>query len=142
VRLAAARARQRLGRRGWFLADVGVAKICLGISFVTAPPVSGEGRETLTRIAPLWSWSLVWIVAGVIAFVAAWLPVGRDRVGFVVALLPPSLWVMALLWATFSAGYGRGVWVAGWLLAGHIRVILWAAGVPEHSVPPMRRPRE
>lgn len=131
-------ARSRLGRRGVFLLILGVGKTCWGISFVVAPP-SAEGLQLLTALCSLRHWAFLWIVAGLVTGFAAFLRVGRDWAGYVAALIPPTVWAVAYLAAAVSGQYSRGVFVALWYLTAHVGVILWAATVPEHSVPPAPR---
>lgn len=135
MRRAVARLRQRLGRRGVILAILGAGKVCLGAGFLAAPPTSTRGLEVLTDRASLHCWAWVWILAGSVTVASSVLPVGRDAVGFTTALVPPSLWAAAYLWSAVAGGYARGAWLAGWYLTSHVGVILWAATVPEHSVP-------
>ncbi|WP_411102429.1 hypothetical protein [Streptomyces sp. cmx-4-9] len=110
------------------------------MSFLVDPP-NTEGLQLLTQLCSLRHWSWLWIVAGLITTASAFLRVGRDRFGFVAALVPPSVWAIAYLAAVFSGDYSRGAWVAVWYLTSHVGVILWAATVPEHSVPSIPRGR-
>lgn len=131
---AARRVRRLLGRRGTFLAILGVGKTCWGISFYVHPPL-------LPPTPGLCHWAWIWIAAGVVTFTSAFLGVGRDRYGFAAALVPPAVWAIAYLVAALSGDYPRGTWVAIWYLTSHVGVILWAATVPEHSVPKTPRGR-
>ena len=65
--------------------------------------------------------------------------VGRDRYGFVAALVPPTVWAVAYATAVLNGTYSRGAYVAVWYLTSHVGVIMWASGVPEYSVPPAPR---
>ncbi|MEU0940285.1 hypothetical protein [Embleya sp. NPDC005971] len=141
MRLAVARLRRRLGRRGAFLTIAGAGKVCLGVGFLVAPPTSTRGLEVLTNAAPLHCWAWVWVLAGSVTFACGWLRVGNDGAGFLAALVPPSLWAAAYLWSAVTGEYARGAWLSAWYLTSHIGVICWAATVPEHSVPPVRRAR-
>lgn len=135
---AARRLHVHLGRRGRFLSLIGVGKACYGTGFLVAdstPP----GLELLTRVAPLSTWAWLWIGAGAVTFGSAFLRIGRDRWGFVAALVPPTVWATAYMVAVVSGGYSRGVYIAVWYLTSHVGVIMWAATVPEHSVPPPPR---
>jgi hypothetical protein len=104
-------------------------------------PPNSAGLHLLTRYAPLHCWASLWVISGIITTVSAFLRVGRDRFGFVAALVPPSVWAIAYLAAVVQGEYSRGAYVAIWYLTSHVGVILWAAGVPEHSVPKARRGR-
>lgn len=136
---AAAAARAHLGRRGIFLLIIGVGKICWGASFVVEPPDESPGLDLLTDLCSLRHWGWLWIVAGTITAGSAFVRVGRDWLGFVAALTPPIVWALAYTVGALSGDYARGGWVAVWYLTSHIGVIMWAATVPEYSVPPLPR---
>jgi hypothetical protein len=135
---AARRLHQALGRRGIFLLILGVGKTCWGVSFLVDPPPA-HGLELLTRVCSLRDWAWLWIVAGLVTGASAFLRVGRDLYGFVAALVPPTVWAIAYTAAVVSGDYSRGLYVAVWYLTSHVGVILWAATVPEHSVPHVPR---
>ena len=78
-------------------------------------------------------------MCGLVTFVSAFLRVGRDWFGFAAALVPPTVWAIAYMAAVVSGEYSRGAYVAIWYLTSHCGVILWAATVPEYSVPRMPR---
>jgi hypothetical protein len=137
--MAARRLCKRLGRRGAFLAIIGVGKTCWGASFLVDPP-STQGLELLTNVCSLRHWAWLWIVAGLITTGSAFLRVGRDLYGFVAALIPPAVWAVAYTSAVVNGTYSRGAYVAVWYLTSHVGVIMWAATVPEHSVPHLPRP--
>lgn len=137
----ARRIREHLGRRGAFLIVLGVGKTCWGIGFLVEPQPHPIGLDLLTRVAPLHCWAWLWIVAGLTMLACAWLRVGRDGLGFAVALVPPTTWATAYTVAVVSGDYPRGGYAAIWYLTSHVGVILWAATVPEHSVPPAPRAR-
>lgn len=139
MRAAARRLGKQLGRRGAFLLILGVGKTCWGASFLVDPPPAA-GLQFLTQLCELRHWSWLWIVCGLITTVSAFLRIGRDWAGFLAALIPPTLWALAYTVAVFSGDYSRGAYVAVWYLTSHVGVIMWAASVPEYSVPPMLRP--
>ncbi|MFJ7895862.1 hypothetical protein [Streptomyces anthocyanicus] len=138
---AARRLYKTLGRRGCFLVILGIGKTCYGLSFLFTPP-GDHGLQLLTRFCDLRHWSWLWIICGIITFGSAFLRIGRDRLGFVAALIPPTVWALAYTVAVITGDYSRGGFVAAWYLTSHVGVIMWAATVPEYSVPPAsRRPR-
>lgn len=137
---AVRRLRKQLGRRGHFLLILGLGKTCWGAGMIVDPPQSA-GLGLLTRIAPLHCWAWLWVLAGAITIISAFLQVGRDRFGFVAAMVPPAMWAISYLVAVISGDYSRGAWVAVWYLTSHVGVIMWAATVPEHSVPKAPRAR-
>lgn len=136
---AARRLYKALGRRGIFLAILGVGKTCWGISFIVDPPGT-QGLELLTSVCSIRHWAWLWIACGLITLSSAFLRVGRDWFGFAAALVPPTVWAIAYMAAVIVGNYSRGGFVAVWYLTSHVGVIMWAAGVPEYSVPPAPRP--
>ncbi|MCX4661513.1 hypothetical protein [Streptomyces uncialis] len=128
----------RLGRRGVALTLLGLGKMLFGLGYALQPDPDPRGLRLLTGIAPLQCWAAVWIVCGAVTAASAWVRVGRDRWGFVAALIPPFLWGSAFLWSAVLGEYARGLAVAGWYATSHVGMILWAATIPEHSVPPPR----
>ncbi|MFH8804040.1 hypothetical protein ACH4F6_31380 [Streptomyces sp. NPDC017936] len=135
---AARRLYKALGRRGVFLLILGTGKTCWGISFLVDPP-GDQGLELLTSMCSLRHWSWLWITCGLITGAAAFLRVGRDWAGFTAALIPPTVWAIAYTAAVINGDYSRGGFVAVWYLTSHVGVIMWAATVPEYSVPPVPR---
>jgi len=134
---AARRLRVHLGRRGVPLVILGIGKICWGISFIVQP-TSTQGLGLLTRWAPLHCWAWLWILAGTVTFSCAWLRLGRDWLGFFAACVAPLVWGFAYGFAALDGQYERGVWIFIWYMTSHVGMILWAATVPEHSVPHRR----
>ncbi|QCX81035.1 hypothetical protein C9F11_37260 [Streptomyces sp. YIM 121038] len=136
---AARRLGQLLGRRGVFLAIVGTGKTCWGVGMLVDPP-PGQGLRLLTNLCGLQHWAWLWIIAGVITASSAFVQVGRDWIGFVAALIPPTVWAISYTVAVINGDYSRGAYVALWYLTSHVGVIMWAAAVPEYSVPHAPRP--
>lgn len=138
VRRTARRLHALLGRRGVFLLILGIGKTCWGVSFLVDPPPA-PGLELLTDLCGLRHWAWLWIVCGLVTGASAFVRVGRDWAGFAAAVVPPGVWAIAYMAAVVSGQYSRGAWVAVWYLTSHVGVILWAATVPEHSVPHVPR---
>lgn len=132
---AARRLRARLGRRGTALVLLGTGKVCFGLGYALQPDPDPRGLRLLTGITDLRCWSAVWIICGTITFASAFLRIGRDRWGFIAGLVPPFVWGCAYLWGAATGDYPRGLAVFGWYATSHVGMILWAATVPEHSVP-------
>lgn len=126
---------KRLGRRGMFLLILGVGKTCWGVSFLVDPP-DDRGLMLLTDVRSLRHWSWLWIVCGLVTLGSAFLRIGRDKLGFLAAFIPPTVWATAYTVAVISGDYSRGGFVAIWYLTSHVGVIWWASTVPEYSVPP------
>lgn len=135
---AARRLHEYLGRRGRFLSLIGVGKACYGAGLV-ADTTTVRGLELLARVAPISTWAWLWIAAGAVTFASAFLRVGRDSLGFIAALIPPTVWATSHMVSVLNGDFGRGGYLAVWFLTSHVGVILWAATVPEHSVPPPPR---
>lgn len=133
--MAIRRLHKRLGRRGTALVLLGLGKMCFGLGYALDPGPRPVGLELLNRHGGIQCWSSVWIVCGIITFLCAWLRIGRDWLGFFSALVPPFLWGSAFLWGAVSGEYPRGFALAAWYAISHIGIILWAASVPEYSMP-------
>lgn len=134
------RVRKLLGRRGAVLAISGSGQVCFGAGYLAQPP-SGTGLGLLLSIAPLRAWAWVWILAGATTLGCALLRVGRDWAGFAAACVPPLLWATAYGVAAATGEYERGMWIMTWYLTSHVGMTLWAAAVPEHSLPGRRARR-
>jgi hypothetical protein len=136
MRAAIRRLYKRLGRRGTALALLGTAKVCFGLGYALDPggPTSA-GLSLLARHGGTQCWSFVWIICGLVTFTCAWLRIGRDWLGFYTALVPPLVWGGANLWSAVSGDFPRGFAIAAWYAFGHVGFILWAASVPEYSMP-------
>jgi len=130
------RLRKRLGRRGTVLVLLGLAKICFGLGYaLDSGGPTPVGLGLLARHGGTQCWSSVWIICGSVTFGCAWLRIGRDWLGFFSALIPPLVWGGANLWSAVSGDFPRGFAVAAWYALGHVGLILWAASVPEYSLP-------
>ncbi|MFJ8995627.1 hypothetical protein ACIRQH_35130 [Streptomyces sp. NPDC102279] len=125
-----------LGRRGPFLVFMGIGKVCFGASFIFEPPFTTQGLGVLTSRAPLHCWAWVWILAGIGVFASAWLPFTRDRWGFVLASVPPTMWAFAYGWSGLVGDYPRGLWLFVWYMTSHCGVIWCASRVPPESGSP------
>lgn len=139
-RRAVRRLRDALGRRGAFLLILGTGKTCWGIGMLVVPQPSPQGLHLLIRLCPLTHWAWLWIACGLVTACSAFLRVGRDGFGFVAALIPPTVWAVAYTSAVVTGEFSRGGFLAIWYLTSHVGVIMWAATVPEYSVPPVPRP--
>ncbi|AWT42545.1 hypothetical protein HXP45_01415 [Streptomyces actuosus] len=138
---AARRLRAALGRRGAFLLILGIGKTCWGIGMLLIPQPNPEGLRLLISLCPLTHWAWLWIVCGLITAGSAFLRIGRDRYGFVAALIPPTVWAISYTSAVVTGEFARGGFLAIWYLTSHVGVIMWAATVPEYSVPHPRPAR-
>lgn len=135
-------ARRRLGRRGVGLSVIGLGEVCWAIGYIAAPTTDRDGMRGLLAIMPLPWWAVAWAACGVTALVSAWLPEGRDRWGWITAVMPPLAWALGYCWAALATDYPRGWFVFAWYLTSHALFILWAASVAEYAMPqPGRRSR-
>lgn len=130
-----------LGSRGIPLMLMGIGKFCFGIGYIAAPQADPQGLELLTMIAPLHCWAYVWVLAGTITFLSAFLQIGRDRWGYVAALVPPVIWAFAYGFSAATGVYARGFYIFIWYMTSHVGLILWASRVPEFDMPHRRARR-
>jgi hypothetical protein len=114
---------------------LGAGKIGWGAGFVTAPASDRRALAGVTAVMPLEAWAGVWVGAGVIAIVAAFQPVGRDRWGYVAAVIPPGAWALGHFYAAVEFHYLRAMFIGLWYLLSHALLILWAASVAEYALP-------
>lgn len=129
------RARKRLGRRGVPLLLLGAGHIGWGVGWVASAPDSTQGLSGLLAVMPLSGWAAVWVAAGLVALSASLQPVGRDRWGYVAAVIPPGAWALGYFYAAVTEPYPRGAFVGMWYLVSHALFILWASGIAEYELP-------
>lgn len=127
--------RKRLGRRGVPLVALGAGHIWWGVGWVATQPPDGRGLSGLLRVMPLEGWAAVWVTAGVVALVCSVQPVGRDKWGYIAAVIPPGAWALGYFYAAVAEQYLRGLFVGLWYLLSQTLLILWAASVAEYSLP-------
>ncbi len=137
--MTASGVRRRLGRRGVPLALLGVGQMAWGSGYFAAPATDHTGQEALRALLPIEAWAWVWITAGTIALASAFLPEGRDRWGFVAAVMPPLAWALGYGWAALATSNARAGFVFLWYLLSHALLILWAASVAEYVMPRRKR---
>lgn len=125
-------ATHKLGRRGTFLACLGVMWVLQGVSVILAPD-----SPTYLLLSAGGEWRAVaWIATGVVAIMAATLRQGDDAVGFLALYIMAAYRMLAyglsaIMWAAgHDSGQGRGI--VGMLSWGIVIVaILVTAGWPE-----------
>lgn len=118
-----------LGRRGAILLSYGTVWALYGFGQLVTPQPDQRGLQLLTNLMPLDVWAALWIVCGLVAVVAAFVPQGVDWFGYlalVVIVLPwmlsyllswwplatfPRGWVAALVWGAIAVPV---IVVAGW----------------------------
>lgn len=117
----------RLGRRGTCLVFFGLLDVIYALSLASPDQESRSGKflASIAYIAPLWVWSLLWGVTGLVCLWYAFQR--RDRVGFAAAIFIKVTWATACLVAWISGGADRGyvsaaIWFAFagfvWVLSG------------------------
>ncbi|MET9096257.1 hypothetical protein ABZX72_29680 [Streptomyces cyaneofuscatus] len=106
MRAAWSRVARRVGLRGVGLLIPAVGWITYGVGIAADPRYGvARGVAILTWAMPLSWWAWVWIGCGAIAMVAAVLPAGRDRAGYIAVVAPPGLWAGAYLLAWITGRY-------------------------------------
>lgn len=92
-----------------FLVAFGAAYLCIGFSYVAAP-ATATVRGSLLWIdrashgwVPFWLLGCIWMAAGAVAVVSSFVPTTRDKPGFLVLSVPPSLWACSYLVAQVLA---------------------------------------
>ncbi|MDX3713361.1 hypothetical protein PV733_31360 [Streptomyces europaeiscabiei] len=119
-----------LGRRGAILLCYGAVWALYGYAQIASPPPDQRGLQPLLELMPLDVWGGLWMAAGLLAVVAAWLPQGMDWPAY------PALQLVVLPWmGCYFATWLMGDFPRGWIAAavwGLISVPVWvAAGWPE-----------
>lgn len=112
------RAARMLGRRGAILGGYGTTWALYGYGQIIAPQPDQRGLDLLLRAWPLQAWGCLWIAAGAVAIVCAFLPEGRDTPGFVALIAIVLPWMLGYL----ASWWPLGVFPRGWIAA-----LIWAA---------------
>lgn len=128
-----------LGRRGAFLLSFGMVWALIGYGQVTAPPPDQRGLKLLVDRVPLEVWGWLWLTAGLVAIVSAFLPQGVDRFGFVALAMIVLPWVISYLYAWLEGTFPRG-WIAAALYGGLAIGIMVVAGWGEPPRPKREEP--
>ncbi|HWU23274.1 MAG TPA: hypothetical protein VN088_17175 [Nocardioides sp.] len=142
VRRVARRLSEHLGRRGALLTLKGVIASLYGYGQIAAPQPDPRGLHLLLKAMPLHAWGALWVAAGIIALVCAWLPPRRDWPGYLAVWAISASWAMAYLVSWWPLGENPRGWVAAAIFGAFGGVCLVAIGWEE---PPRARtepPRE
>ncbi|MFJ2567864.1 hypothetical protein ACIO02_33860 [Streptomyces sp. NPDC087568] len=107
-----------------------------GTGQVIEPTGDRRGLTLLLKVMSLDGWGWVWITAGLIALVCAWLPPRRDWPGYVAVWLIAMPWAMAYLVSWWPLGESSRGWVVAVLFGAFGSACVVAVGWDE---PPARR---
>lgn len=120
-----------LGRRGAILLSYGTVWALYGYAQLVTPQADQRGLDLALQLLPLHVWGWLWIGAGAVALVAAWVPQGVDWPGFLALPLIALPW-----WLSYMTAWIQGVFPRGWVVAA-----VWAAiAVPVLVVAGWREP--
>jgi len=100
-----------LGRRGAILLSYGSVWGLYGYGQLISPQPDQRGLTLALQMLPLDAWACLFIAAGLVAFVAAWVPQGVDWFGFVALVLIVLPWMTSYLASWALGDFPRG-WVA------------------------------
>lgn len=100
-----------LGRRGAILLSYGTVWSLYGYAQVASPAPDQRGLTVATQWLPLAAWGWIWVTAGLLAIVAAFMKQGADWFGFVGLALIVLPWVTSYLATWLLGDFPRG-WVA------------------------------
>lgn len=129
-RPALRRLTRALGRRGAILLCYGAVWALYGYAQVVSPPPDQRGLQPLLELISLTAWGWLWVVAGAVAMVSAWLPQGVDWVAYPALQLVVLPWMGCYLMTWIVGDYPRG-WIAA-SVWGLISIPVWVtAGWPE-----------
>lgn len=132
MRAVVHRAARILGRRGACLLSYGTVWSVIGYGQLISPQVDQRGLTLLLHLVPLHVWGWLWIAAGLIAGVCAFMPQGFDWPAFLALPLLAFAWMLSYL----VAWWPLGVFPRGWVAAG----VYGALAVPVLVVAGWREP--
>lgn len=127
---AVRRLMRMLGRRGAILLSYGAVWSLYGYGVLVSPLPSQPGLALAIDLLPLRVWGWLWIGAGLIALVSAWLPQGVDWLGFLTLPLIVLPWMLSYLTAWLQGVFPRG-WIAAAVWAAIAVPVLVTAGWSE-----------
>lgn len=127
------RLRRQLGRRGAFLTCFGCLYLLYGYGLWVEPLISTVSLKLLVDLWPLKVWAWLWMGAGGAAVACAWLPQGRDWLGFTALYPLAAAWGLSNLTSWWPEGDNPRGWIgaAVWVVMGG--AITTAAGWDEPS---------
>lgn len=126
-RRVARRLARVLGRRGAILLSYGTVWLLVGYGQLVSPQPDQRGLHLALQLLPLTVWGWLWIAAGLIALVSAWMPQGVDWAGFLALPLIVLPWMASYLVSWLQGDFPRG-WIAAVVWAAIAVPVLVAAG--------------
>lgn len=102
----------------------------IGYGQITAPAPDLRGLRLLLQTMPLDAWGWLWVASGLIAIASAWLPQGKDWVGFLALPIIVLPWMASYLLAWIIGDFPRG-WLAAVVWGAIAAPVLVAAGWDE-----------
>lgn len=123
-----------LGRRGAILLSYGTVWSLFGYGQLISPLPPQPGLTLALQMMSLDAWGWLWITAGVIALVSAWLPQGVDWPGFLALPLIVLPWMLSYFVSWLQGDFPRG-WVAAAVWAAIAVPVLVVAGWREPPRP-------
>ena len=125
----------RLGRRGAFLASMGLLYMFLGYSygFTDIPAFTYTQLAMPLMIIPsLHVWGALWMATGIAALINAWWPPGRDGGGFIALEALSTVWGILNLFGGIFLDAPRALSLA-WIFVVFSISILIVSGMPDPS---------
>jgi hypothetical protein len=98
-----------------------------GYAQLVSPQPDQRGLTLAIQIMPLHVWGWLWIAAGLIALMSAWLPQGADWAGFLALPLIVLPWMLSYLTSWLQGDFPRG-WVSAAVWAVIAVPVLVVAG--------------
>jgi hypothetical protein len=123
-----------LGRRGAILLSYGTVWSLFGYGQLISPLPPQPGLTLALQMMSLHAWGWLWITAGAIALVSAWLPQGVDWPGFLALPLIVLPWMLSYFVSWLQGDFPRG-WVAAAVWAAIAVPVLVVAGWREPPRP-------
>lgn len=135
MRAVAHRAARILGRRGACLLSYGAIWAVIGYGQLISPQADQRGLTLLLHALPLHAWGWLWVTAGAVAAVCAFMPQGRDWPAFLALPLLAFAWTLSYLVAWWPLGVFPRGWVAAAVYGALAIPVLVVAGWREPARP-------
>lgn len=131
------RLRRRLGRRGALLTCLGALYLLYGYGLLIEPLAVNPSLSLLLDLWPIRVWAWLWVGAGCAAVACAWLPSGRDWVGFTALYPVAAAWGFSSLVSWWPRGDNPRGWIgaAVWVVLGGVITVGAGWAEPSRSSP-------